>query len=204
MFVSTEMPSEQVMLRAVSKVSGVPISSIKMERGYEITPDQSRMVTDAIALLDKSKLLFFDQIRSIGQIEAEVMKQKHLGNPVRLLVVDYIQQLRADKSKSSRQEEISDISNRLMSLAIRERMTVIVCAQFNRTSDPYGKPELSQIKDCGSIEQDSSRVIALTKDRTDPKLTYFHILKNRGGEQGETKLTFYGSNMRFYPYRPGG
>lgn len=197
--ISTEMTIEQISLRAVSKLSGVSQSVIKGVDGRRPTSEQTQMITKAIDRIDHCKIKLFDNIRTVGQIEAEIQKMKSAGNIVRLVVVDYIQQLKADRSRSSRQEEVSEISNRLMTLAIHEGLTVIVCAQLNRQSDPYGTPDLSHIKDCGSIEQDSSRVIALTRSRTDPTLTHFHLMKNRPGELGQCELTFFGSVMRFFP-----
>ncbi len=196
MYVSTEMSSEAVMLRTIAKLSGVPQSVIK----GEVEPDnaQTERMVSAVSMIHSSKMLFYDNLRTVAAIEGEYLKQKHLGNSVRLVVVDYIQQLEPERRSSSRQEELSIISRRLLDLAIRENVTVICCAQLNRTSDQYGTPEVSQIKDCGSIEQDSSRIVTLSRDKNDPTMTHLHLLKNRNGELGKVDLDFFGSTMRFY------
>lgn len=199
MYCSTEMTRNEVILRSVAKASGVQLSVIRS------TPDKinDQQMTDIIRaknILEKSKLLFYDDLRTVSAIEAEYFRNKQRGINIRLIVVDYIQQLQSDVRKSSRQEELSAISLRLMKLAVEEQITVVVCAQLNRTSDMYSEPELSQIKDCGSIEQDATIVIGINKDKSDLSkvITHCHVMKHRNGVPDSCTLKFYGSNMRFF------
>ena len=199
MYCSTEMTRNEVILRSVAKASGVQLSVIRS------TPDKinNQQMTDIIRaknILEKSKLLFYDDLRTVNAIEAEYFRNKQRGINIRLIVVDYIQQLQSDVRKSSRQEELSAISLRLMKLAVEEQITVIVCAQLNRTSDMYSEPELSQIKDCGSIEQDATIVIGINKDKSDlsKTITHCHVMKHRNGVPDSCTLKFYGGTMRFF------
>ena len=199
MYCSTEMTKNEVILRAVSKASGVSLSTIRSTPD-QINNDQMRDIIQAKNKLEHAKLLFYDDLRTVNAIEAEYFRNKQRGINPRLIVIDYIQQLQSDVRKQSRQEELSNISNRLMKLAVEEQITIVVCAQLNRTSDMYSEPELSQIKDCGSIEQDATIVIGINKEKGDETktITHCHVMKHRNGVPGSCILKFYGSNMRFF------
>ena len=199
MYCSTEMTRNEVILRSVAKASGVQLSVIRSTPD-KINDQQMSDIIRAKNILEKSKLLFYDDLRTVSAIEAEYFRNKQRGINIRLIVVDYIQQLQSDVRKSSRQEELSAISLRLMKLAVEEQITVVVCAQLNRTSDMYSEPELSQIKDCGSIEQDATIVIGLSKERNDEtkRITNCWVMKHRNGVPSECVLKFYGQNMRFF------
>lgn len=200
MYCSTEMTKNEVILRSVSKISGVQLNVLRSEPQYISNQDMKDIVL-AKNKLEKAKLLFYDDLRTVSAIENEYHRNKQRGNPIRLIVIDYIQQMQSDSRKSSRNEELSEISNRLMKLAVEEQITVVICAQLNRTSDMYSEPELSQIKDCGSIEQDSTIVIGINKEKNDvtKRITHVHVLKHRNGVPDSCKLIFYGSSMRWYP-----
>jgi replicative DNA helicase len=197
LYASTEMLGTDVMLRAIAQVSGVPISAMKSETGTYLDAEQSKRVVSAMVMLQNLPMEIRDNVRTIDEIEALVIRMKSQKKDIRLVVVDYIGQLRTERKINSRTDEIAEISRRLMQLATREGITVLSCAQLNRLSDPFGKPDLNQIRDSGAIEQDSSKVIMLSRTKNDPSQTRCHLLKNRSGQVGEVDIRFYGSNMRF-------
>jgi replicative DNA helicase len=199
LYASTEMLGTDVMLRAIAQVSGVPISAMKNETGAYLDAEQSKLVVSAMVMLQNLPMEIRDNVRTIDEIEAHVIRMKSQKKDLRLVVVDYIGQLRTERKVNSRTDEVAEISRRLLQLATRENITVISCAQLNRLSDPYGKPDLNQIRDSGAIEQDSSKVIMLSRAKNDPSQTRCHLLKNRTGRIGEVDIRFYGSNMRFFP-----
>lgn len=199
MFATTEMGKGQIALRALSKVSQIPMRQLTGVEGYK-ERFAEEVIEDGIELLNKSKLMIYDNLVSLGDILAEYQRQKSLGKDIRVLVVDYIQQLQPDRhmAKASQYELLKDISNQLMRLAVDDQITVICCAQLRRSSNVYDTPEMGDILGCGAIEQDATKVITLGWDRDDNFGARAYLIKNRSGRTGKAKLKFYGACYSFY------
>ena len=80
------------------------------------------------------------EVRTGDEIEAQAIRMKSQKKDLRLVVVDYIGQLRPDRKFNSRTDEVAEISRRLLQLATRENLTVISCAQLNRLSAVMDSP----------------------------------------------------------------
>lgn len=198
---STEMPKEQIMLRAISKMSMVPMDKLTGTDGQKMDEEESGRFAKAYGLLNKSKMVIYDNKFTASSIIAEYYKQKAMGNDIRLVIVDYIQQLKLEGKYTKKEEAITNITNSFLRLAVDEKITVIVVAQLNRESNPYEKPQLSQIKDCGSIEQDVTTALMLYLDKNDKQITNVFLNKHRNGTNyKEIALKFYGSCMAFRDY----
>jgi replicative DNA helicase len=195
---STEMPKEQIMIRAVAKMSMIPMDKLTGTNGQRMDEQEARRYAVAFNLLQKSKMVVYDDKVSASSIIAEYHRQKAMGNDIRLVVVDYIQQLKLEGKYAKKEEAMSNITTQFLRLAVEEKITVIVVAQLNREADPYQTPQLSQIKDCGTIEQDVTTAIMLNLDKNDPSVTRVSIQKHRNGvNHTSTELKFYGSCMAF-------
>jgi len=123
-----------------------------------------------------------------------------------LIVVDYLQLLSFPKSES-RQQEISNISRSLKSLARELEVPVIALAQLSRQvelRDPP-RPQLADLRESGSIEQDADVVLLLYRPEYYPahrteenrNLAEVIVAKQRNGPTGDVKLAFFPSTMRF-------
>lgn len=195
---STEMPKEQIMIRALAKISMVPMDKLTATDGNKMDQEDARRYAKAYSMLEKAKMIIYDDKVSASSIIAEYHRQKAMGNDIRLVVVDYIQQLKLEGKYSSKQEAMSNITTQFLRLAVEEKITVIVVAQLNRETNPFQVPQLSNIKDCGTIEQDVTTAIMLSLDQNDDSVTNVNILKHRNGKNyTSTELKFYGSCMAF-------
>jgi len=206
MFFATEMDAVRMTRRVVANMSGVSQNKIK-----QLEPMNSFDMSDLARVTPQflsSKLIFQDQIKYLGQVETAIRIQKEAGKDIRLVIIDYIQQLYIDGYKKSRTQELSEIAGDLLRMAKKFGTTIIIAAQMNRSAligkggklDKWAEPDISQIKDCGSIEQDSDRIIILWQDRQDERMTHCNLAKNREGKRQYFDLDFYGSTMRFYTH----
>jgi replicative DNA helicase len=120
---------------------------------------------------------------------------------IKMLVVDYLQ-LMHGRNQENRVQEVSEISQALKNVARELKIPVVAAAQLSRAVEQRGrnkKPQLSDLRESGSIEQDADVVMFLYRpddeDRENLKLL---IAKHRNGATGEIDLYFKGDRTRFY------
>lgn len=124
---------------------------------------------------------------------------------IRLVVVDYLQLLRGiAKRYDNRQQEISDMSRSLKALARELDLPVLVLSQLNREVEnrPNKRPQLSDLRESGAIEQDADVVLLLVRpdyyDKNDrPGIADLIVAKQRNGPVGEVQLSFIKEWTRF-------
>ena len=128
------------------------------------------------------------------------MKAQH---DIKLLAVDYLQ-LMDSPGAENRQQEISNISRGLKSLAMELDIPIIAVSQLNRSVEmrEEKKPRMSDLRESGSIEQDADLVLLLHRDgyynaEKNPKDAELIIAKQRNGPTDTVKLTFLNECMRF-------
>ena len=134
-----------------------------------------------------------------------------------MIVVDYIQLMKADTNKKSRYEEVSEISRELKLMAMDLNVPVLALTQFNRDSEQGGqkrKPSMSEARDSGSIEQDANvfliQYAPAEPNQSSELYSYweecqgygqeFQILEvaaNRQGPTGSTPIRFDKTHMKF-------
>ena len=125
---------------------------------------------------------------------------------VRLIVVDYLQLADSGRRFDNRVQEVSIITQSLKNLARELRLPVLACSQLSRAVEARGTkvPELSDLRESGSIEQDADVVMFLYREETDQTQwgdqipTKLRIAKHRNGPLGEIDLVFRGDRIRFY------
>jgi replicative DNA helicase len=136
--------------------------------------------------------------------KARRLKQRH---DLQLLCIDYIQLMSSGKKVESRQLEVSEFSRQIKLLAKELEIPVIALSQLSRNTEQRkdGIPQLSDLRESGSLEQDADMVIMLhrpemyTQNPTDEErgLAAFHIPKHRNGETGKIDALFQGHYSRF-------
>ena len=123
-----------------------------------------------------------------------------------LVVLDYLQLMSAEGKSESRQQEISKLSRYLKLLARELEVPVVVLSQLSRAPElrQDHRPQLSDLRESGSIEQDADMVMFLyrddyyTKEESEsPGVCEVNIAKNRSGETGVVKLTWIGRYTKF-------
>jgi replicative DNA helicase len=146
--------------------------------------------------------IFIDDTPGISVLEMRTKARRiMLENKIDLIIVDYMQLVKAPKAES-RVQEVSQISQGLKNLARELKVPVLAVSQLSRAVEQRGgekRPQLSDLRDSGSIEQDADVVMFLYRpdeeDRTNAKLI---VAKHRNGPTGELDLFFKTEYTRFY------
>ena len=176
-FFSLEMSSEQLATRIVAEQSGVPSSDIRRGR---ITEDQFASIVAAAR--DMSRVpLYVDQTGglTIAQLSARARRLKRQRG-LDLLVVDYIQLLQGSSRKGSdnRVQEVTEITNQMKALAKELNVPILALSQLSRQVENREdkRPQLSDLRESGSIEQDADVVMFVFREE--------YYLKNKMPREG--------------------
>ena len=126
---------------------------------------------------------------------------------LKLIIIDYLQLVNPGKKVENRVQEVSFISQNLKNLARELKVPVLALSQLSRAIEHRGekKPQLADLRESGSIEQDADVVMFLyyekeTEDLMDEtkKMIKLYIAKHRNGSTGEIDLMFRGDRVKFY------
>lgn len=215
---SLEMPREQLATRMVCSEGRVDLG--RLRQGF-LHAEDWRKLTDAATYLQQLPI-WIDDTPALGILElrAKVRRRQALYNRpaegnkpeqrVGLVAVDYLQLMSGDAD--SREQEISEISRGLKALAKELRVPVIALSQLNRAVETRGKdkrPQLSDLRESGAIEQDADTIIFIYRDdyynpeTSDLKgIAELIIAKQRNGPTGKVKVRFSASCTRFDNLEP--
>ena len=203
---SLEMSNEQLVLRMLS--GSAMINNYKLRTG-DLSPEDWSMLSKAGSALSECEI-YIDDTSNVtpNMMKAKLRRVKDLG----LVIVDYLQLVRSDKPNSNRVQEMSDITRGLKLMAKDLRVPVICAAQLSRDSEKRQgghRPQLSDLRDSGSIEQDADIVMFIYRDEyykkqgeenasnVDDNVAEISIAKNRHGSTGTVKMCWYGQYYRF-------
>jgi replicative DNA helicase len=175
-FFSLEMSAEQLATRIVAEQSGVP--SYKIRRG-DIREDEFVKITEAARIM-QSVPLYIDQSGgiSIAQLAARARRLKRQRG-LDVLVVDYIQLLSgANKKGDNRVQELTEITTGLKALAKELEVPIVALSQLSRQVENRDdkRPQLSDLRESGSIEQDADVVLFVYREE--------YYLKSRQPREG--------------------
>ncbi len=206
LFFSLEMSTSQLYQRLLAIESGVPLHNIR--NGF-LDDDAWAKVGVATSRLSNTKIFIGDLPNvSALEIRSYARKMKSRGE-LDLIIVDYLQLIQGRSGNgASRQQEISDISRALKSLARELDVPIIALSQLSRkVEDRVDKrPILSDVRESGAIEQDADIVAFLYREEyyipeTENKgITELIIGKQRNGPTGVVKLNFLEAFTRFTNY----
>lgn len=201
---SLEMSNEEVTQRIIVK-QGIPMKS--MRRGT-LSPEQWTVFSKTIENLQKYNI-FMNDIPMVRPTQLRAQAHSlHNQHGIDLLVVDYIQLMESDSSKSTgdenRNNEVSAISRSMKVLARELKIPVLCAAQLSRDLEKRQdkRPQLSDLRDSGSLEQDADIVAFLYRDAQYNKdaevgAAEVNVAKHRNGETGKIDLVFRGELMKF-------
>lgn len=195
-----EMSTTQTVERMLLRYIDIPQGRLK--RGDVEWKDISKE-SDRIARLEKSKnFLIFEAVSSIEIIKALVRKHKPY-----LIVIDQLDQLKSNSKFKDKRERFSYMTSELKRLSMVEDTAVMLVCQVNRGAES-GEPTLANLKESGSIEEDSDNVILLHRipaedmttsgwdDNNRPMLV--NVAKQRQGATGTFCCKFVASKFTFY------
>jgi replicative DNA helicase len=202
-FFSLEMSKEQLVQRMLC--SQARVDAHKVRSGF-LSPSDWPKLTAAAGKLSNSPI-FIDDAPAISALElrakARRLKAQH---DIQLIVLDYLQLMRGTSTKSdNRQQEISEISRSIKALARELNVPIIALSQLSRAveSRQDHRPQLSDLRESGAIEQDADVVILLMREEyyqpteENKGIAEIIIAKQRNGPVGTLKLTFIKEFMRF-------
>ncbi|MDD5438804.1 MAG: replicative DNA helicase [Candidatus Omnitrophica bacterium] len=201
-FFSLEMSKEQLVQRLLCSHARVDFH--KVRTGFLSQSDWPRLVSAAGKLSDSP--IFIDDSPGISVLElrakARRLKSKH---DIQLIVLDYLQLMQGPQGIENRQQEISEISRAIKALARELNIPVIAVSQLSRAVEQRSdkRPQLSDLRESGAIEQDADLVILLLREeyynQTDENkgIAEIIIAKQRNGPTGSVKLAFINEFTRF-------
>lgn len=197
LFISLEMSSKETVSRLLAADEGIPITNaldgclssdeIKKAEGLR---DAYRPVP---LFIEDKRGLSIDQIEQL--IRATSSRRK-LG----LVVIDYLG-LIAYRRELKRWEAIGEVTARLKTIAQTEKIPILALCQLSRMAEGE-RPELSHLRDSGSIEQDADIVLLLHRESRQGANTELFVAKARNGSLGRIELSYHGPRFKFESVKP--
>jgi replicative DNA helicase len=201
---SLEMSKEQLTERLLTEQA--QIDAQRMHRGL-LTEAEYDRVSNALGPLGEAAI-FIDDTPVMDELTLQLKaRQAKLRHNIDMILVDYLQLMhgRARGDDSNRVQEVSAISRALKGLARELRIPVIAISQLSRAPEqrPDKRPILSDLRESGSIEQDSDLVMFLFrpeyyKSDERPGVAEVIVAKHRNGPTGTIELKFRRDHTRFY------
>lgn len=210
---SLEMGADQLAMRLIWSVSRVDHK--KVRDGF-VSNDEKRRIIDAAKQIKEAPIFIDDSGQiTILQLRAKA-RRVHREHKVGLIVIDYLQLISGTDSRIAREQQISEISRGIKSLAKELNVPIIVLSQLNRESEKESRdPRLSDLRESGSIEQDADVVFLLHRPRKgkakEEKDSHFTdevekieliIAKQRNGPVGVVPLSFIRRFTRYENFMP--
>ncbi len=201
-FFSLEMPAEQLIRRSIQAMGGIDGALLRTGEILKTDANKYYAATERVSECN----LYIDDTPGIKMNEliakARRLKQEH---GLSLVVVDYLQ-LIVGNNKESRQQEVSEISRQLKSMARELEVPVMALSQLSRNLERRDdkRPVMSDLRESGSIEQDADLVIFLYREGyydqkadQDTGIVEVNIAKHRNGPTGMVEVAFEKNYSRF-------
>ncbi|MCD4650459.1 MAG: replicative DNA helicase [Candidatus Cloacimonetes bacterium] len=196
---SMEMPSRDVILRMMSTYSQVEMGSLM--KGFNMNEEKVlRLHQFHEAMIGKDLFVDDSGSNSALDIRAKSRRLKAEIDGLDLIIIDYLQLMSSKGArKEGRQQEIADISRQLKMLAKELEVPIVALSQLNRATESREdkRPQLSDLRESGAIEQDADVVLFIhrdeyyTRDKCEkPGIAEVIIGKNRNGPTGTAELEF--------------
>lgn len=205
MFFSIEQKTKELAFRLLSGESNV--NSLTIRRGRRMTPHDAQQLIDAKDRLSPLPMWFNDCSHQTARTLYATSRRMKTSVNIGMIVIDYVQLVSGIGSRQ-RNEELSEISRAMKNMAREFEIPVVALAQLNRKSEDRDEPKLSDLKDCGALEQDADVVILLHRleapdENASVELIQARIAKQRNGPVGPTVLAYRKASMRFENYSKG-
>lgn len=202
---SLEMPSESIIMRSISSLSGLEQNKIRSGRMHG--PDWDQFNSGVLQLKNHTKL-FIDDTAGISPAEmrsrARRVYREHGG--MAMIMVDYLQLMQVPGYGENRTQEVSEISRSLKALAKELNVPVVALSQLNRSLENRSdrRPVMADLRESGAIEQDADVIMFIYRDEVYNKDSEENkgkaeviIGKQRNGPIGTIHLAFQGAICRF-------
>ena len=193
---SLEMSTNQAIERLIAAQSGVNLWQLKTGKLSHKEDGDFKKINQALSLLAEAQIFIDDSpIISVNEIRTKA-RRLQLEHHISLLIIDYLQLMESSSSYKNRLEEVTEISRYLKALARELDIPVIALSQLSRAPEARTPaiPKLSDLRDSGTLEQDSDIVLFIYRKFMDrgikncsaeeKNITEIHIAKHRHGPVG--------------------
>ena len=193
---SLEMSRTEISMRVIAAEGSIPLQDLRKgtlgDAGWAKIASVVGRISDSPLFIDDSPNMSLMEIRA----KCRRLKQQ---SQLKLVVIDYLQLMSSGKKVESRQQEVSEFSRALKLLAKEIEVPVIAISQLNRGSEQRTdkRPQMSDLRESGSIEQDADVVILLHKDKEREGEADVMVVKHRNGPTKDLVLGFQGHYARF-------
>jgi len=210
---SLEMAREPLVMRMLASEANV--DSRRVQLGHHSTEDEEKRIMDAIGVLSEASI-YIDDSPQLRVVEMRSKARRlNFEHPLDLIILDYLQLMQGDTRTDNRVQEIGYISRALKGLARELNVPLVAVSQLSRAVEwrASHKPQLSDLRESGTIEQDADIVMFIYRDdyyftREDwetqhPDKDYPEgiadviVAKHRNGPTGEIKLHFVPKSAKF-------
>lgn len=199
---SLEMGNDQYAQRLIALDSGINLHSL---RNYHLRGAEPQAYMESLGRLAALPIAISDAAgASVRDIRARLLRSAAKDGPADLVIIDYLQLMTGQRAEN-RQQEVSDISRNLKSLARELDAPVLALSQLSRKVEerPSKVPMLSDLRESGALEQDADLVLFIYRDELynketeKPGIAELHIAKHRNGPVGVVPLRFDAATTRF-------
>lgn len=191
-YYNLEMNESQVYERFVSRMSEIGLTRVRRAKAF--LGGEKEAFDKANETLSGYSITISTGAKSVSEIRAECRHQRY-----DVIVIDYLQLIKADRRFGNRASEVGDISKAIKALAMELHVPIIVLSQLNRISEmrETKEPTMAELRESGDVEQDASNIILLWNLDEDSKYKGWKIEKQRQGTHLKEVLQFDGDHMRF-------
>ena len=197
---SLEMSRSEITMRCLSAEAQIQLQDLRKgtigDQGWKKLARIMGQISESPLFIDDSPNMSLMEIRA----KCRRLKQQH---NLKLVVIDYLQLMSSGKKVESRQQEVSEFSRALKLLAKELEVPVIAISQLNRGPEQRTdkRPQMSDLRESGSIEQDADMVILLHRDKSPESGREGEadviVAKHRNGPTKDLVLAFQGHYSRF-------
>lgn len=202
---SLEMPAEQIMMRMIASLARV--DQTKIRTGQNLEEVEWSKIASVFGMFKQKNNLYIDDSSGLTptELRSRARRVYRENGGLSMIMVDYLQLMRAPAFSDNRTLEIAEISRSLKALAKELEVPVIALSQLNRTLEQRAdkRPVNSDLRESGSIEQDADLIMFIYRDEVyndnseDKGVAEIIIGKQRNGPIGRVRLAFNGQFSRF-------
>jgi len=205
-----EMSAEQLALRMIAAAGSIDMNKLKTGR---LEHSDWKKVNEAMSQLGETEIYIEDASgMTVSEIRAKCRRLATSDKGLSMVIIDYLQLIEgSSRYAGNRQQEVSEISRSLKTMAMELKVPVIALAQLSRSVElrENKRPLMSDLRESGSIEQDADIVMFLYRDdyynktaqeSNNTSITELIIGKHRNGSTGTVELLFERSMSNFRNY----
>lgn len=191
-YFNLEMNESQVYERFVSRMAELSLTRVRRAKSFLGGEEEAFNKAN-------DEMSEYDVIISIGSKSISEVKTESRHQRFDVIIIDYLQLIKADRHYANRASEVGDISKAIKALAMELHVPIILLSQLNRVSEAKEtkEPTMAELRESGDIEQDASNIILMWNVSENRKYKGLKVEKQRQGETMKEGLKFDGDHMRF-------